>query len=184
MTQLVKNPAGMQEIWVRFLGWEDSLEKGKATHSSILAWPVLQRVGHDWATFTDSLNLIEVWSGLNLGFLFPVPGQLGWPNLPVCLGLRSFLERGMFRAQDGSEQMWCWIILHLCVNQNKGIPTSLGDHALANRARPGSSQLILSSRSPGWGQNLNTVYCRLDARVKWEKRLWSNGILNFVNSEI
>ena len=30
-------PCAMQETWVRFLGWEDSLEKGMATHSSILA---------------------------------------------------------------------------------------------------------------------------------------------------
>ena len=32
-----KNPLAMQESWVQFLGWEDSLEKGKAIHSSILA---------------------------------------------------------------------------------------------------------------------------------------------------
>ena len=38
MTQLVKNPPAMQETWVQFLGQEDSLEKGLATHSSILAW--------------------------------------------------------------------------------------------------------------------------------------------------
>ena len=37
MTQLVKNPPAMQETWVLSLGWEDPLEKGKATHSSI--WP-------------------------------------------------------------------------------------------------------------------------------------------------
>ena len=37
VAQLVKNPPTMQETWVRFLGWEDSLEKGKATHSNILA---------------------------------------------------------------------------------------------------------------------------------------------------
>ena len=36
VAQLVKNPPAMQEIWVRSLGWEDPLEKGKATHSSIL----------------------------------------------------------------------------------------------------------------------------------------------------
>ena len=36
--QLVKNPPAMQETWVQSLGWEDSLEKGKATHSSFLAW--------------------------------------------------------------------------------------------------------------------------------------------------
>ena len=37
---LVKNPPAMQEIWVQSLGWEDPLEKGKATHSSILAWRI------------------------------------------------------------------------------------------------------------------------------------------------
>ena len=34
MAQLVKNLPAMRETWVRFLGWEDPLEKGKATHSS------------------------------------------------------------------------------------------------------------------------------------------------------
>ena len=38
--QLVKNLPTMQETWVRSLGWEDPLEKGKATHSSILAWRI------------------------------------------------------------------------------------------------------------------------------------------------
>ena len=37
---MVKNPPAMRETWVRFLGWEDPLEKGKATHSSILAWRI------------------------------------------------------------------------------------------------------------------------------------------------
>ena len=40
MAQLVKNPPVMRETLVRFLGWEDSQEKGKATHSSILAWRI------------------------------------------------------------------------------------------------------------------------------------------------
>ena len=38
VAQLVKNPPVMQETWVQSLGWEDPLEKGKATQSSILAW--------------------------------------------------------------------------------------------------------------------------------------------------
>ena len=50
----------MQETWVWSLGWKDPLEKGTATHSSILAqripWTIqligLQRVRHDWVTFT------------------------------------------------------------------------------------------------------------------------------------
>ena len=40
MTQQVKNTPAMRETWVQSLGWEDPLEKGKATHSSILAWRI------------------------------------------------------------------------------------------------------------------------------------------------
>ena len=60
MTQLVKNLPAIRETWVHSLGREDPLEKGKATHFSILAWRVprteepgglqsmeSQRVGHD-----------------------------------------------------------------------------------------------------------------------------------------
>ena len=46
MPQLVKNLPAMQETWVRSLGWKDplDLEKGKATHSSILAWRIARIV--------------------------------------------------------------------------------------------------------------------------------------------
>ena len=40
VAQLVKNLPAMQETWVQSLGWEDPLEKGKATHSSVLAWGI------------------------------------------------------------------------------------------------------------------------------------------------
>ena len=40
VAQLVKNLPAMQETWFQSLGWEDPLEKGKATHSSILAWRI------------------------------------------------------------------------------------------------------------------------------------------------
>ena len=40
VSQPVTNPSAMQETSVRSLGWEDPLEKGKATHSSILAWRI------------------------------------------------------------------------------------------------------------------------------------------------
>ena len=40
VAQLVKNLPAMQETWVRSLGWEDPMEKGKATYSSILAWRI------------------------------------------------------------------------------------------------------------------------------------------------
>ena len=40
VAQLVKNLPAMWETWVQYLGWKDPLEKGKATHSSILAWRI------------------------------------------------------------------------------------------------------------------------------------------------
>ena len=49
VAQLVKNLPAMWETWLRSLGWEDALEKGKATHSSILAWRIpwaCREVGH------------------------------------------------------------------------------------------------------------------------------------------
>ena len=48
MAQLVKNLPAMREIWVGSLGWEDPLEKGKATHSSILAWRIPWTIYSPW----------------------------------------------------------------------------------------------------------------------------------------
>ena len=47
LAQLVENLPAMQETWVRFLGWENPLEKGKATHPSILTPMGSQRVEHN-----------------------------------------------------------------------------------------------------------------------------------------
>ena len=70
MPQTVKNLPATQETQVRSLGREDPLEKGTATHSSILAWRIpwteepgglqstgSQRVGHDWVTNTTTTTL-------------------------------------------------------------------------------------------------------------------------------
>ena len=40
VVQFIKNPPTMYETWIRSLGWEDPLEEGKATHSSILGWTI------------------------------------------------------------------------------------------------------------------------------------------------
>ena len=64
VAQLVKNLPAMLETWVQSLSWEDPLEEGKVTHSSILAWRipvwsmVLQRVGQDGTTFTFTFHLV------------------------------------------------------------------------------------------------------------------------------
>ena len=44
VAQLVKNPPAMRETWVSFLGWEDPMEKGEASQSSILAWRIPRTV--------------------------------------------------------------------------------------------------------------------------------------------
>ena len=50
---MVKDPPGMQETWVRSLGQEAPLEKGMATHSSILAWRI------PWTEELDRLQSME-----------------------------------------------------------------------------------------------------------------------------
>ena len=72
VAQTLKNPPAMQETWVRSLGHEDTLEKGMAIHSSILAWKIprteepgrlqstgSQRIGHNWVT--NTFTLLSVW---------------------------------------------------------------------------------------------------------------------------
>ena len=69
MAQMEKNPPAMPETWVQFLGWEDPLEKGMETHSSILAWRIpwtedsdklwsmgSQTIGHDWVAKHSSFS--------------------------------------------------------------------------------------------------------------------------------
>ena len=60
IVQLVKNLLAMQETPVRSLGWEDPLEKEKATHSSILAWRIpwtVQSMGSQKSNSTEQLSL-------------------------------------------------------------------------------------------------------------------------------
>ena len=55
MAQLVKNPPAVWKTWVRSLGWEDPLAKGKAAHPSILAWR--SPWGHKESDTTEQLSL-------------------------------------------------------------------------------------------------------------------------------
>ena len=71
---MVKNLPAMRETWVPSLGWEDPLEKGMATHASILAWRIpwteepggvqsigSQRVGHDGVTNTYPNTIMVIF---------------------------------------------------------------------------------------------------------------------------
>ena len=70
VAQMLKRLPPMREMWVRSLGWEDSLEKEMATHSSILHWRIpwseepgrlqstgSKKVGHDWVTSLTIVGL-------------------------------------------------------------------------------------------------------------------------------
>ena len=84
MAQLVKNPPAMRETWVRSLGWEDPLEKGKATHSSTLAWRIswtIQSIPGQH-TGVGSLSLLQG--------VFPAQGSN--PGLPHCGRILSQLS--------------------------------------------------------------------------------------------
>ena len=60
VAQLVKNLRAMRETWVRSLGWEDPLENGNATHSSILAWRI------PWAKSRTQLSDFHYNTYINL----------------------------------------------------------------------------------------------------------------------
>ena len=57
VAQLVKNQPAMRETWVGSLGWEDPLEKGKATHSSILVWRIPYPWGRKESDMTEQPSL-------------------------------------------------------------------------------------------------------------------------------
>ena len=101
VAQLVKNPPAMQETLVPFLGQEDPLEKGMATHSSILAWKIpwteepgrlqsmrLQRVGHTKrhgkSHYSESTNkmLCKLQESKKLEVLGKLRGRVGiWDGI-------------------------------------------------------------------------------------------------------
>ena len=101
VAQQVKNLPGMRETWIWSLGWGDPLEKGKATLSRILAWKIpwavystgLQRVRHNWATFTfifHEWKLFSDWS-LPLSVPWKVQRELSLtPELLTAWSLRGF----------------------------------------------------------------------------------------------
>ena len=79
MAQLVKNPPAMQETWIRSLGWQDPLEKGMATHFSILVWRIPMNRGA-WQAIVHGVakspTRLSDWTELN-SFIYLVYGCAG-----------------------------------------------------------------------------------------------------------
>ena len=87
MAQLVKNPPAMQETWVRSLGWEDPLEKGKAAMDCMTCMGS-QRVGRDRATLTITIPILKKANNT------PLPLSLSHPqSFSLCVKFQGeFLE--------------------------------------------------------------------------------------------
>ena len=104
----------MRETWVRYLGWEDPLEKEMATHSSILAWEMpwtkeavrlqsmgLQRVRHDWASSLTLFRNINFQNNYLLGlkshvFANPEGNIFFWAlNIGILLITRDSVNIGV-----------------------------------------------------------------------------------------
>ena len=135
VAQLVKILPAMWETWVRSLCWEDPLEKGKGTQSSILAWKIsgtiqsmgLQRVRHDWAIFTSLpftclhmcvfvLSLFShVWLFASIWtIVFQVSLSMGFSRQEYWSGLLCPPPGESFRPRDGTN-ISCgrWVLLPL-----------------------------------------------------------------------
>ena len=90
VAQIVKNLPAMWETWVPSMGWEDLLEKGKATHSSILAWRMKHCIVHGVAKSQTQLSDLHFWassgnsngneSACNAGDLGLIPGLGRYPG--------------------------------------------------------------------------------------------------------
>ena len=95
IAQLVKNPPAVRETWVRSLGWEDYLKKGKATHSSILAWRI------QWTVHGVAKSLTRL-SDFHFHFIFPgelfCKALLILPTVPVRWRRHSRQEEEPFSA--------------------------------------------------------------------------------------
>ena len=64
VVQSVENPPAMQEIWVWSLGWEDALEEGMETHSSILTWRIPVDRGA-WRAAVFGVTKSQIWLSVN-----------------------------------------------------------------------------------------------------------------------
>ena len=113
---MVKRLPAMRETRVRSLGWEDLLEKERATHSGTLAWRIprteepgrlqsmgSQRVGHDWATSLSLSHTLRVSTvpGTEYSKHFESEGGYSCPTLcnPMDCSLPGSSVRGIFQAR-------------------------------------------------------------------------------------
>ena len=142
VVQMIKNLSAMQETWALSLGWGHPLEKGMATHSSILAWRIpwteepggvqsigLQRVGHDWAintlvpsksssgsssAFSQQMSKVDIKRGVCGGSRSqPTSGKSHFYYIPFIRASHMALPRCRGHIQEECELVWVNIYCYL-----------------------------------------------------------------------
>ena len=100
MAQVLKNPLAIRETWVQSLGWEDPLEEGMATHSSILAWTTHGQRNLEgycpWGSEeSDTTEQLSTAQNLHLTTLSPSSKSfLGALPRHLCLPLQCLHQTG------------------------------------------------------------------------------------------
>ena len=105
VAQMVKNLPAMRETWIQSLSWEDPLEEGMATHSSVLAWKIPMDKGAWWATVHEVAKsrtwlkwLSTAQHKQSVAFLYQ--GKASSWTKQLTLGLRLMGQEGK------NEELW------------------------------------------------------------------------------
>ena len=119
VAQTVKNPPAMHETWVHSLGLEYALEKGMATHSSILAWRISwteepgglqsmgsQRVGQGWVTNTFSFHFLYRHGYQGMPSSFPYYLKFRYYALHICFLMNKAAY--IFMTMNVNNLSWLW----------------------------------------------------------------------------
>ena len=123
---MVKNLPAMWESWVRSLGWEDSLEKGEATYSSILIWRIPWTVSDQIRSVTQSCPTLHD------------PMNRSTPGLPVHHQLLEFTETHVHRVSDAIQPS------HLLLSPSPSVPSRSQHQIWGCKELDATEQLSLS----------------------------------------
>ena len=151
VAQLVKNLPAMWETWVQSLSWEDPLEKGKATHSSILAWRI------PWTTVHGDARSQTWLSYLHFHFLYSTHPASNTPY--TSTGLRFF-------PLDSNLHPWTWLL-------STALPSG-HRHQCSGTLKMQSHQRIRVER-----QTLSSAIVLPSGRKSQSSLLWSQYLLDF-----
>ena len=175
VAQLVKNPPAMPETWVWSLGWKDPLEKGKATHSSILAWRILgvtksqTRLSnfHFQFTFLPSTHSLGV--GCELGFS---------PQHPSPLPKKPFYDLRKCTSSPWFKYKWLKCIRrfnssvkHNVENPLKTESTDFGSQFIHNSARVLLVCSTFWNPSPNLAPSSSVLFSRSHFNSIWNFRV-------------